>query len=130
MAAVPTSPAGFEDVAELLDRLGNIPPERVRLRPPPGLASEADVVAALEAPRKRVCELIDGVLVEKALGATESNLAGRVLQHLNNFLDENDLGMSFGADGPFSMSGLVRLPDVSFVPWDRFPGREPPKDPV
>ncbi|MCI0456400.1 MAG: Uma2 family endonuclease [Gemmataceae bacterium] len=130
MATATAAPSLPATLAEFVDQLGGIPLDRILIKPPMGTATENDVVAALEAPRKRVCELIDGVLVEKALGAAESNLAGQVLQHLNNFLDENDLGMSFGADGPFSMAGLVRLPDVSFVPWERLPDREPPKDPI
>jgi hypothetical protein len=32
-------------VSDLLYQLGDIPPERVRLQPPPGTATEADVVA-------------------------------------------------------------------------------------
>jgi Uma2 family endonuclease len=117
-------------MAEVVEKLGGVPLERILLRPPIGTARKKDVVTALEAPDKRLCELVDGILVEKALGAEESNLAGRVLQHLNNYLDEHDLGMTFGADGPFDLAGVVRLPDASYVPWDRFPGRQPPKERV
>src|SRR5437879_3638275 len=63
------------NLAELLKKLG-VSAARVRLEPPPGTAVEADVVKAMEAPRKRLCELIDGVLVEKAMGFSESILAG------------------------------------------------------
>ena len=34
----------FERFSDLLERLGGIPPERIRLRPPPGTAKEADVI--------------------------------------------------------------------------------------
>jgi hypothetical protein len=74
-----TATAPPETVADLLARLGGIPPERIRMQPPPGLATEADVLAALAAPRKRLCELIDGVLVEKAMGFTEAVLAGAMI---------------------------------------------------
>ena len=57
-----------------MERLGNIPAYRIRLQPSPGMAIEDDVIAALEAPRKRICELVDGVLVEKAVGWAESAL--------------------------------------------------------
>jgi hypothetical protein len=63
-----------ESLADLVERLGGIPLDRIRMRPPPGTATEEDVLAALEAPRKRICELIDGVLVEKAMGYSESVL--------------------------------------------------------
>ncbi len=65
----------LENLAELLDRLGSIPPRRAMLHPTIGTATEEDVLERLEKPRKRLCELIDGVLVEKAMGYSESVLA-------------------------------------------------------
>jgi hypothetical protein len=61
-------------VADLLRRLGNIPPERIRMRPLPGTATEQDVID-IDAHEDRLCELIDGVLVEKAFGHFESRVA-------------------------------------------------------
>src|SRR5215831_15402916 len=120
-----------EDVAELLERLGNIPPERVRLRPPPGTATEADVLAALEAPRKRLCELIDGVLVEKPMGYTESVLATYLLELLNSFVRPRNLGLVTSPDGTIRLwAGRVRIPDVAFFSWDRMPGRRRPPQPI
>jgi Uma2 family endonuclease len=116
--------------AELVERLGGIPLSRIVLSAPIGKATEKDVINALEAPHKRLCELVDGVLVEKALGAAESHLAGRILQHINNYLDHNDLGLAFGADGPFRFSEFIRIPDVSFVPWEHLLSREMPKEPI
>ena len=40
---IPVSP--YKTVAELLDQLGDVPPERVLLDPWPGTATEADVIA-------------------------------------------------------------------------------------
>jgi hypothetical protein len=77
------TPPAPDNLAELLERLGHVPPERIRLQPPPGTATEADVLAALEAPRKRICELIDGVLVEKAAGYTEAVLTSYLIAILN-----------------------------------------------
>ena len=54
-------------VAELLHYLGDIPAERVRLQPAPGTATETDVVAVNEQ-ENRLCELVDGILVEKTMG--------------------------------------------------------------
>ena len=48
-------------LADLLDRLGGVPPERVRFYPLPGTATEEDVVA-IDAHEDRLCELVDGVL--------------------------------------------------------------------
>jgi hypothetical protein len=66
-------------VSELLHQLGDIPPERVRLQPPPGTATEADVVAVHNR-EERLCELIDGVLVEKTIGYYESYIAATLIR--------------------------------------------------
>ncbi len=52
---------------DLVERLGGIPLSRILVEPAPGTATEADV---LEAERRydRLYELVDGVLVEKAMG--------------------------------------------------------------
>jgi Uma2 family endonuclease len=131
MTAVPTSAPPADNVAELLERLGNVPPERVRMRPPPGTATEADVLAALEAPRKRLCELLDGVLVEKAMGYKESVLASFLVEALNAFVRRGNLGLVTSPDGTVRLwAGRVRIPDVAFFSWDRMPGRRRPPDTV
>jgi Uma2 family endonuclease len=120
-----------DNLAELLDRLGNVPPERIRLQPPPGLATEADVLAALEAPRKRICELIDGVLVEKAMGYTEAVLASYLIVLLDAFVRPANLGLVTAPDGTIRLwAGRVRIPDVAFFSWDRMPGRRRPREPI
>ena len=117
-----TATTGRESFADLLERIGGVPLDRIRIPPAAGTATEQDVVAALEAADKRLCELVDGVLVEKAMGTKESLLAGFILHRLHFFLDENDLGLPFGADGAMRlMKGLVRIPDVSFVSWQQMP---------
>lgn len=102
-------------IAELLEDLGDIPPERVRLRPAPGTATECDVIEAHDR-ENRLFELVDGVLVVKAIGAKES-LWAVILGHLiQGFLDQHDLGIVLGADGAMRlMPGLVRIPGVSFI---------------
>jgi Uma2 family endonuclease len=120
-----------DTLAELLERLGQIPLERIRLRPPPGTATEADVLAALEAPRKRLCELIDGVLVEKAMGFRESRLAVFVIRVLDLFVSARNLGLVTAPDGTIRLwAGRVRIPDVAFFSWDRLPGRRVPDEPI
>ena len=59
-------------LAELLHRLGDVPLDRIRLRPPPGTATEEDVLRARDSVQKRLCELVERVLVEKAMGTRES----------------------------------------------------------
>jgi Uma2 family endonuclease len=108
-----------------------VPPKRIRFRPSPGTATEADVLAALAEPRKRLCELIDGVLVEKAVGYTESLLASFLLELLNGFVRSRNLGLVTAPDGTVRLAaGLVRIPDVAFTSWDRLPGRRRPVEPI
>src|SRR5688500_454821 len=63
-----------DTVADLLHRLGDVPAFRVRLRPPPGQATVQDVLD-VHAREKRLCELVDGTLVEKGMSYRESALA-------------------------------------------------------
>jgi Uma2 family endonuclease len=117
-------------VAELMKKLGGIPLERVLLDPPPGKATEKDV---LEVERRtgRICELVDGVLVEKTMGLAESFLATWLAHLLYQYLDKHKLGLLAGEKGPYRLwPGMVRIPDVSFVTWDQFPNRKIPKKPI
>jgi Uma2 family endonuclease len=123
--------AGVDNLAELLDRLGNVPLERVRFGPGFGSATEEDVIRLLEAPDKRICELIDGVLVEKPMGFKESTIASLIIQHIWNFLDEDDLGIAFSPDAPIRVKpGRIRFPDTGFISWKHFPNEEFPEDKV
>jgi Uma2 family endonuclease len=117
-------------VAELLQSLGGLPPERVLARPAPGTATEQDVIR-LRDREKRLCELVDGVLVEKTMGQYESRVAAVLIYFFERFLDDHDLGIVYGADGTLRiMPGLVRIPDVTFVSWKRLPNRELPAEPI
>ena len=62
--------------ADLLELFGPMPAGRIRTDPPPGTATEQDVID-IEARESRLCELVDGVLVEKTVGYYESYLAGK-----------------------------------------------------
>ena len=54
-----TSPA-IRTLADLLDRLGGVPLDRIRMRPFPGSATVQDVITILEHEGRR-CELVEGV---------------------------------------------------------------------
>jgi Uma2 family endonuclease len=128
--SVRTAPPEFKNFAELLDRLGRVPPERIRLQPAPGSATVEDVVE-IEAKEDRLCELVDGVLVEKPMGYTESNIAIKLITALQLFVEKGDLGVVTGEAGMIRMSrDLVRIPDVAFASWDRFPARKLPDESV
>jgi Uma2 family endonuclease len=131
MASPVTSPLPIDNLAELLERLGNVPLERIRFRPAPGTATEDDVLTALEAPRKRICELIDGVLVEKAMGFRESCLTVILIQILQRFVSSRNLGLVTAPDGTIRLwAGRVRIPDIAFFSWDHLPGRRLPDEPI
>jgi Uma2 family endonuclease len=120
----------LDNLQGLVERLGNIPLWRVRLGPPFGHATEADVVEA-EREHNRLCELVDGVLVEKGMGYSESLLAGALIEILRRFIRPRKLGLISAPDGMLRLfPGLVRIPDVAFTSWDRFPDRKVPKTPV
>jgi len=121
----------LKTMADLLERLGNISPERVWLDPPPGTATEKDVIEAWSGLDRRLCELVHGTLVEKPMGTKESALAGLIIHLFWVYLEGNDLGLVLGADGMFRLGiGLVRIPDVAFISWDRLPEGELPEEAI
>src|SRR5262249_23652585 len=95
---------GLQTLDELVMHLGNIPPSRIPIHPQPGTATSAD---ALEVARRegKLCEVIDGVLVEKPMGYYESRIALILGRYLDEYLEQNDLGIATGADGPLHVNG-------------------------
>lgn len=120
-----------ENLAVVLERLGDVALERIRMQPPPGSARPADVLPLCEGTPKRLCELVDGVLVEKAVGHRESRLAALLTYYLFDYLQDNDIGIIAGADGPHQLDDdLVRLPDIAFIAYDRIPDGADPDTPM
>lgn len=111
-------------VAELLARLA-VPAERVLLDPAPGTATEEDVV------RQKMCELIDGTLVEKGMGYYESRLGIILAYYFERYLETNPIGFTLDSSGMIRVSAAqVRLPDVSFFLWTHFPNRKMPAEQI
>ncbi len=123
-------PSDIETLDQLVERLGSVPLERIRLRPAPGTATEADLLAE-DAAGRRLCELVDGVLVEKPAGFLESRLAHILGYLIESYLEQNRIGIVSGADGPIRLIvGLVRMPDVAFFSRGRLPGGQIPRDAI
>jgi Uma2 family endonuclease len=123
--------ANLENVADLRERLGGIPAYRVRWKPYPGTATEQDVIAAEGALDKRLCELVDGTLVEKAIGLYESRLGGILFHLIETYLDTHDLGICYASDAMLRIvPGRIRMPDVSFVSWTQLPNHELPAESI
>ena len=117
-------------IADLQEHLGRIPAKRIRLFPSPGTATVQDVLN-LDNRQDRLCELIDGILVEKTMGWFESFVAMRIVQFLNNHLERQPLGVASGPDGMMQLfPNQVRIPDVAFVSWESLPGGQIPQEPV
>jgi Uma2 family endonuclease len=117
-------------MADVLQRLGDISPGRVLMRPQPGRATEKDLLRVMKK-TDRPFELVDATLVEKVMGFGEGFLAIDIVRLLGRFLDHHDLGELGGADATMRlMPGLVRIPDVSFVRWEKLPNRERPTEPI
>jgi Uma2 family endonuclease len=128
--ATATVDRSIETMADLLEQLGGVPLDRIRFRPPPGTATERDVLDA-EHRENRLCELVDGVLVEKTMGFREAILAGALVRLLANYVVPRNLGYVAGADGMLRLfPGLVRIPDVAFASWDCFPEGRLPDEPI
>ncbi len=116
--------------ADLVERFGAIPLYRIRHDPPPGNGTEQDVVE-IHNREKKLYELIDGVLLGKTVGAYESYLAMLLVQLLGAYVRETNMGIVLGPDGTMRLApGLVRIPDVSLICWDRLPGRKVPHEPI
>jgi Uma2 family endonuclease len=130
MSQATIAPPEIKTLADLRKRLGGVALDRIWFHPAPGTATEKDVIEAEER-ENRLCELIDGTLVEKAMGFEEARLAGRLIYLVNSYLEQTDLGICAGADGMMRIApGLVRIPDMSFITWDRLPGRKSPREPI
>lgn len=128
--AVSSLPPSRRTLADVVASLGGIPLDRIRVSPPLGTATEEDV---LEVERQTgcPCELIDGTLVEKTMGYYESFLAVEIAYLLRSFLAKHDIGIVLGADGTLRiLPQQVRVPDVCFISWDRFPNRQLPAEPI
>jgi Uma2 family endonuclease len=117
-------------LADLVERLGSIPLVRFRLQPPPGLATEDDLLR-IHAEERVLCELVDGVLVEKPMAYVESTLAVALISPLHGFVKPLNSGVVTGPDGMMRLfPALVHVPDVAFGSWAHFPDRHLPKEAI
>lgn len=115
------SPLNTMTLTDLAERFGPMPAWRIRSVPAPGTATEQDVID-VEVHENRLCELVDGVLVEKTVGFYESVLAIALARKLGDYVEANNLGVVTGEGGMMRLfPGLVRIPDVAFASWKEFP---------
>lgn len=105
-----------------LTELGGISPDRVRLQPTPGLATIADLESLNESKQSGLYELVDGTLVEKAMGFEAAVVAVAFIRILSEFVSKHRLGLVSGPDGLFQLLDSVRGPDVAYISRERLPG--------
>ncbi len=111
-------------LADHLVLLGGISANRVRLSPPPSLAAMEDLITAHQ--QGSLCELVDGTLVEKAIGYEQSVVAATILRIIGWYVSKRGLGLVSGADGFFQLQSSTRGPDVAFVARERLPNGKMP----
>jgi Uma2 family endonuclease len=120
----------FVRMADLLDHLGGIPPSRVRLQPPPGTATEKDLLRVLDH-EDCLAELIDGTIVEKPMATRESMLTVELIFFLKLYLRQHDLGALTAPDGTLRLEvGQVRASDIALIRWEQMPGKVYPSAPI
>jgi Uma2 family endonuclease len=109
--------------ADLVERLGGIALDRIRMHPLPGTATIDDLVRVNDGKRDVPCELIDGVLVEKApMSSLEDSLTTVLACYLHLFLQRTRLGKGFTAGAIYRLTPEQgRLPDFTVCLNDKFP---------
>jgi Uma2 family endonuclease len=106
-------------LGELFARVGNVPLRRVRRDPTPGTASEDDA-ERVRREDGRICELLDGVLVEKDASLESALLTTELITYLGNFVRPRCIGWVMGPDGYAWLTPTrLRAPAVSFVRRDQ-----------
>ena len=120
----------IKTLADLRERLGGIALERIWFHP------------RRERPRKRTSYTPRPEKTgfaswstehwwRKRRGLTSLRVAIELAYLVKSYLEREDLGICVGADGIMRIApGLVRIPDLSFISWDRLPGRETPSEPI
>jgi Uma2 family endonuclease len=113
---------------DVIAQLGNISSSRILPTPAPGTATLSDCMAINERQDRPPCELVDGVLVEKAMGYEASVVAITIATILRSFISKHRLGFVSGADGFFRLNTSTRGPDVAFLSRERLPGGRFPQE--
>ena len=116
---------GTETLADVVERLGDVPLDRILWNPRPGTATEDDALRLIDGEPKRLVELVDGILVEKAMGYREGLLAMTFGSILLAFVRSRNLGVVGAPDSLMRLrSGRDRMPDISFTAWPNLPTKD------
>src|SRR5204862_7355698 len=91
MSQATIAPPTIENLADLVERLGDIPLERIRFRPAPGAATEKDLIEIERRGDSPLCELVDGTVVDRAIGLKESLVTYMITCHIGSRLDRVEI---------------------------------------
>jgi Uma2 family endonuclease len=117
--------------ADFHARLSGIPLDRIWMAPPPGTATEVDLLAAWTTPPHRRPELVDGTLIEKLGSFLGGVILGTLIGQIGRFVEERELGVCLLGNLPFRLRpDLIRVPSFSFTPWERLPNQELPDEEI
>src|SRR5438270_1522467 len=122
----PTGTTATESLANVVRQLGGVSLKRIRMKPPPGLATVRDVIRIHDR-QNRLYELIDGVLVERVQGYPMAKLALYLGHLIQSYLDQHpELGEVSGADSTLRIfPKMVRIPDLVFISYAHIPADSP-----
>lgn len=108
----------YKSFADILARVGHVPPERILPYPPPGSASPEDAFDPAYV-GGRVAEVVGGILVEKAMGLFDDIIGTRLSHLLSTYMDEHNLGAVSGPQGGYRFTAdIMRMPDVAVILWE------------
>lgn len=118
-------------LADIQNHVGGVPLERILAFPPPGFATVEDV-EEMDVKTDRLCELIDGILVQKTAVFRDALISTYLASELCMFVSKHKLGHVLPASGKLQvLPNRVRIPDACFISWSRFPdGRLPISVPI
>lgn len=118
------TPAREWTVADLVERFGSLPAWRIRTEVAPGTATEEDV-ERVRREHDVLCELIDGVLVEKAVSHYSDLIGALLIYFLSAYVVPRQLGWVNGGQNFIWLDANLRAPDVSFARKEQHPGGPP-----
>ena len=130
MATITEQSTSVRTAVDLVEQYGALPLSRLRIKRLPDVATAEDVVS-IHKTENRLYELVDGLLLEKSMGAYEAYLAAVLIELLGGHVRRPGLGIVLAPDGMLRLApGLVRIPDVSFIATERLPGGVMPRDAI
>lgn len=129
-AATVTEPTGQQctsharrTLADLVSALG-VSPERIWLDPQPGTAT-VEVAVSLGERKEAFVEVVDGTLVERAMGWTEEFLATELSGRMGEVVRRNKVSAFVVGGQGYAMAGedrrQMRVPDVGVFLFANFP---------